>query len=133
MKLGFAIICDNAFTDGDGRLNIVQTFDTLRASSFPAIHPRLTVVTNFELEKEDSKSKEYTQKTVIKQRDTGKEIASAQGATKPSGEETRSIQFISYFIGLPLDLLPGKKDGFYDVEIDIENLHLTTFFKVEKA
>ena len=72
MKLRFAIVCDNAFTDSQGRLSIVQTFDNISAPGFPAIHPRISIVTSYILEKSDDKSREYKQILKIVNNKTGK-------------------------------------------------------------
>lgn len=128
MKLKFAIICDNAFTDESKRLNIIQTFDIITATDFPAIHPRLTVVTNFELEKSDSKDKPYVQEVKITQRETGRVIATNTVTTKPENPDVKNIQFISYFIGLPF-----REEGFYDVDISLEKSSHKTSFYVGKS
>lgn len=50
-KLNFVIICDMAFiTKETDNLNLIGVFENIVASSFPAIHPRFSVVTNIEAE-----------------------------------------------------------------------------------
>lgn len=115
MKLSFATICDNAFTDNSGRLNIIQMFNTVGSADYPSIHPRLALVTSFQLEEDDSRTKKYSLKMTFKQKSTGKEIASISNSATPESGSTENIQFISYFIGLPLE-----REGEYEFEFEIE-------------
>ena len=114
MKLNFAIICDNAFTDKTGRLNIIQTFDSITTPGFPAIHPRLTITTSFKLEDSDSRTKDYIQTVIIEQRDPKKAIARLETTNKPM-EGIKNIQFVAYFVGIKFD-----QEGIYDVKIKLD-------------
>lgn len=102
MKLNFAIICDNAFIDKDGRLNIIQTFDTITTAAFPAIHPRLTFVTSHSLYKEEG-GNTYIQEVEIISKDSKTIIASAKSKPKETNKDTKNIQFITYFVGLKFE------------------------------
>src|SRR3990167_2750192 len=44
LKLDFAIICDNAFLDANGKLNINGVFDTIKSTGFPAAHKNMSIV-----------------------------------------------------------------------------------------
>jgi hypothetical protein len=113
MKLNFAVICDNAFVDDSSRLNIIQIFDTIRAHSFPAVHPRLTIATSFALQESDDKTSSHTLNTTIKRISDGKEIATTTNSVSPN-EKTKNLQFISYFVGLPID-----GEGEYEIILEI--------------
>lgn len=108
MNLNFAIICEHAFVDGGGRLSTIQAFDTITANKFPATHPKLTVVTNYSPEKDDS-AKEINQQIEIVNPD-GKKIATLTQPILPPGGQ--NIQLISYFLNTSLE-----KAGVYKVKI----------------
>jgi hypothetical protein len=46
VKLNFLHVCENAFTSSDGKLNIIGIFNQIKASSFPAAHPKLSIVSS---------------------------------------------------------------------------------------
>lgn len=126
MKLNFAIICDNAFIDKEGRLTVVQTFNIIKSQSFPAIHPRLTVVTNYSSDNDDP-TQELEHLVRILDPD-GKEISNLVIKREGVKKET---QFISYFSGLPFE-----KPGIYKVEILLNNENQKTLplpLQTEKA
>ncbi|NMB91949.1 hypothetical protein GYA37_03855 [candidate division WWE3 bacterium] len=100
MKLNFAIICDNAFTDEVGRLNIIQTFDVIFAPNFPAIHPRLSIVTNYALEEKDKKDEEYKQTLTIINSSAKEPIISLENVVTPKVGKERNIQYITNIVGL---------------------------------
>ncbi len=113
MKLKFAIVCNNAFTDSNGRLNIVQTFDNINTPGFPAIHPRFSIVTSYEFENGDSRRKDCTQILKIIHEGTGKEVATIKKTLSPKKSDSQ-IQYIANFIGLPFE-----KEGKYLVELTL--------------
>lgn len=47
MDIDLAVLADAATVDGSGKLNILGVFDRLGADSFPARHPRLSLVLRF--------------------------------------------------------------------------------------
>lgn len=114
MKIKFAIICESAFTDSEGRLNIIQTFNIIRASSFPAIHPKLAVVTNIELESKEISAETISQSTEIVHRGSGKMLAKSEPVNMKVSQK-KNVQFISNFIGLRFD-----KPGEYDINLVID-------------
>ena len=73
MKLRFIIISDNAFADETGRLSIIQAFDIIKAPSFPAIHPRLSIVARWDLENDAEKRQSHKQEIIIREKNSGKE------------------------------------------------------------
>ena len=99
MKLNFAIMCDNAFTDQQGRLNIIQTFEGLVSPEFPVVYPRLTIVTNYSGEKDDVIGQDYNQLLSIKNK-SDKEITKVNLKVPYNGLQN-NIQLISYIEGLP--------------------------------
>lgn len=46
LKLNFLHVCDTAFPDQNGNLNIIGIFEYISNSSFPFVYPRITVVFN---------------------------------------------------------------------------------------
>jgi len=53
MQLRYALLCDHANVTQDGKLNCIGIFDRLFATSFPALHRELFLVTAFETDPED--------------------------------------------------------------------------------
>ena len=47
MEVNLALLCDAANTTADGKLNILGTFDTIHAGSFPVVHPMMHLVLRF--------------------------------------------------------------------------------------
>lgn len=46
IKLNFIHVCDNAFVSNDGnKLNIIGIFENIHSESYPAIHPKFSIVT----------------------------------------------------------------------------------------
>lgn len=99
MKLKFAIICNNAFTDGEGKLNIIQVFDIIFASGFPTIQPQLSVATKYDFEEDNNKEKEYKQILVFIQEKTGKELLKAEKTIKPVRDKKGGLQYVVNVIG----------------------------------
>ena len=128
MKIKFAIVCDNAFTDNDGRLNIIQTFEIIRAASFPAIHPKLTVVTKVELESKEIAVETISQSTEIVEHNSGKVLIKSE-PKEMNVSQKKNVQFIAGFIGLKFD-----KPGEYDVYLVInkKKTEKVTSFSVER-
>ena len=110
MNLKFAIVCDNAFTDPEGRLNIIQVFDTIFAPNFPAIHPRLSIVTSYSLDKGDNKTEEYKQLLKIVNTKTGKEMFKLERAIKPNAGRDSYVQYIANIVGVTF-----PNEGRYEV------------------
>ena len=114
MKVNFAIVAKNAFTDSDGRLSIIQVIETIRTASFPAIHPELVVVSRIKL---DSK-KAVSQSTEIVHSDSGQILVKSEPADMEVSQK-KGIQFISTFIGLRFN-----KPGIYHINIKINQKKL---------
>jgi len=113
MKLNYALTCDNAFTDESGRINIIQTFENIKASDVPAIHPKFTVITNYLFENDSEKGQEYTQLIELFFHDSNEMIASLSTKATPPSAST-SINFIGYFVGIKFE-----KYGIYDIKIKL--------------
>lgn len=113
MKFNFAIICDNAFLDKQNRLNIVQSFNTINAEEFPAIHQRLTVVTNYIAEAKDLNKKK--EQTVAIFDPENHKIIDNTIVTETNTTTGNEVQFISYFLNIPL-----KTEGTYTVKVYLD-------------
>ncbi|EKE15742.1 MAG: hypothetical protein ACD_11C00108G0036 [uncultured bacterium] len=46
VKLNFLHVCENAFVSQDGKLSIIGIFNQIKASNFPAAHPKLSIVSS---------------------------------------------------------------------------------------
>jgi hypothetical protein len=58
MKVTFVALADAANVSQENKLNILGIFNIVWASAFPAIHPQLQLVMNFEASKaEEGKTK----------------------------------------------------------------------------
>ena len=115
MTLRYVIICDNAYTDEAGRLNIIQVFDTINATGFPAIHPRLSIVTKWDFEEGDDKEANHKQKLVIIEKNTRKEIFNKERELTAKSGRDKSLQFINNIIGLKFD-----QAGVYEVQVSMD-------------
>jgi len=117
MKLRFIIISDNAFADETGRLTIIQAFDNISASGFPAIHPRISIVTRWDLNSEEEKMMTHKQTIAIYEKSTGNEIAKTPERTlKANPGHDSSIQFINNIIGIKFD-----RAGVYQVKVQMDD------------
>lgn len=113
MRLKFIIVSDNAFTDKEDGLNIIQTFDIIKTRGFPAIHPRISVVTKWEFEPADDKKSPHKQKLIIIEGKTGNKIAETPERELTAGSEgTKSLQYINNFMGLKFD-----REGTYKIQV----------------
>jgi len=113
MKLNFTIICDNAFTDQQGRLNIIQIFEHISSKSYPATYPRMVIVTNYSVTEEE-KNKEYIQILEITERKTKKVLSTTNPISIVPTENVNNMNYLCYFNGLTF-----TDPGDYDVTIKI--------------
>lgn len=59
MEISLALLADGANASQDGKLNILGIFNSLAAQSFPAVHPQLHLVLQFEATRaEEGKTKQ---------------------------------------------------------------------------
>jgi hypothetical protein len=112
IKLNFVIVCDNAFiAQGTNSLNIIGIFDRINTQKFPAVHPRLVIVTNI-----SGEPGEYIQLIVIKNKITGNKIAELSGKLIIN-KEGQKAQFLGNFFNLVFPL-----SGEYIVEAYINDI-----------
>lgn len=45
-KLNFLHVCENVISPADGKVSVISIFNRIFAKSFPAVHPRFSVVSN---------------------------------------------------------------------------------------
>jgi len=113
MKLNYILLCDNAFVDSEGQLNAIQIFDQINTTNIlPVAHPRMTIVTNFTMELDESKS-DHNQKVEILD-PTGSPIASVNANMHPEMNESK-LQLISTFFGTIF-----KVAGIYTIRTTID-------------
>ena len=120
LKLDFAIICDNAFLDANGKLNINGVFDTIKSTGFPAAHKNMSIVIKM-------KMPEGLYNEIVKIKRNGSDIVSTP-ETKIKKDKSGTHQFIHHFINT---IFPEAGD--YAVEIQINgNLIETSKLILEK-
>lgn len=118
MKLKFIIVCENAFVDETKRLNVIQAFDIIKATSFPAFHPQMSIVTKWEFEDGDSKQSEHKQKLTIIEDQTDKIIIEIpEKELTSTAVENKSLQFITNIIGLKFD-----NAGIYRIQVYMDKI-----------
>lgn len=133
MKLQYVIICENAFTDEAGRLTIVQTFDIIKTQGFPAIHPKMTIVTKWRFESSDAKDKPHSQRIEITSQDDQKKpflVIPEFALTAKDKDHNNYLQYISN-----LQNIAFHKPGKYQVKIFMdgkEAREVDTIFEVQK-
>ncbi len=109
-KLNFIIVCDNAFlTQGTNSLNIIGIFDRVGAEKFPAVHPRIVVVTNIM-----GDVGEYNQIITFKNKSTGEKIAELSGKLSINVIGQKA-QFIGNFFNI---VFPFAGEYVFEVSID---------------
>lgn len=110
MKLNFIVTCEHAFADSEQRISIIQVFNTIKAKSFPVIHPKLTVVTHYTLEDKELGGT-FSQSIEVFD-PAGKRMADI--ALDFTGKE-RNVQTIGYFYNLPIGV-----EGTYKIRVDVD-------------
>lgn len=117
IKLNFVIVCDNAFiAQGTNSLNIIGIFNRIGAPKFPAVYPRMVVVTNMTGEIGD-----HTQIITLKNRLTGEKIAELPGKLKIN-EIGQNAQFMGNFFNV---VFPSAGEYVFEVIIDNQLQDLT--------
>ena len=107
----------------------IRTYPIIRASSFPAIHPRLAIVTNIELDPKEAAAGTISQSTEIVHNDSEKILAKSEPVAMKVSQE-KNVQFISNFIGLGFDK-PGEY--YVNLVIDKKRHSKIASFTVEKS
>lgn len=108
VKLNFAHVCENAFTSSDGKLNVIGIFNQINTLSFPALHPRLMIVTSV-----TGEVKKYTESIEIVS-SKGDVIARA-GNPIEIFKGGGAANFIADFVGI---IFP--EEGTYRIRIKID-------------
>lgn len=104
MKLKYIIVAENIYTDNEGRLNINQAYDIIYASSFPAIHPKISIVTRWMFEKKDNKKLTYKQKIKIVNSKNNKVVLETdEFGLRANEKNNKGLVFISNITNIELD------------------------------
>lgn len=118
VKLNFVILCENAFlAQGTNSLNIIGIFDRIGAFNFPAIHPRLVVITNISGDPDN-----YDQIIIIKNKNTGQEIAKLESKLMINSIGQKA-QFIGSFFNV---MFPVAGEYVVEISINGQLQNLTT-------
>lgn len=128
MELDFVIIANNAFVDKNGRLSVIQTFDSITSDGFPAIHPQMSIVTKWSFKNNNEKNKTHTQEIIIKN-ESGKPIGPSLKKSLRVENGGDHLQFIANIVGLKFDD-PGKYT--LDVIMDDKKFETNTAIKIDK-
>ncbi|MFZ2152971.1 MAG: hypothetical protein WAV41_02835 [Microgenomates group bacterium] len=121
IKLKLATICDNAFTDQNGQLTIVQTFNQIFIAKVGIPQPRLTIAVTYQLNNELPNPK-FTGNFDAKILDpSGKIIAPISVPKNGIKEGETEMNFIAYFVNLPLNYFGEYKIivSFLDISNDL--------------
>lgn len=65
MEVTLAALADSANVSGEGKLNILGTWDTLRATTFPVVHPSMSFAFRLKAEYEDKNTARQLQVNLI--------------------------------------------------------------------
>lgn len=109
LKLNFVHVCENAFLSKDNKLNIIGIFNKILSFGFPAIHPKLFIVTN--ISGELSEFKEAIE--IVSP--NNKVIVNAENQIKI--DENKSANFIAQFVGIPFE-----NEGIYKIRILVDGI-----------
>lgn len=110
VKLNFLHICENAFVSQDKKLSVINIFNQIRASNFPAAHPKFSIVTNISgIEGEYSEVVEIIAPNgeIVARAENNKMIIQKDGAAN----------FIANFIGVVFPV-----DGKYKIVVKVNNI-----------
>lgn len=111
VKLNFIIACDNAFVaQGTNSLNIIGIFDRIGAVKFPAMHPRLVLVTSI-----SGDPGEYDHVVTLKNKAMGEKIAELSGKLVIN-TLGKKAQFIGNFFNIVF-----PQPGEYVFEVTLNN------------
>lgn len=126
MEILLKTICDNAFADQAGKLNIIGIFDEIYAPRIPAVHPKMTLV--FVVKTESRKQLNHGFN--IEDPSGNKIMDSAQNPNiKPAiTGESGVINLMHNIVGLKLESY-----GEYKVNIYAGNLRESILFSVKPS
>lgn len=113
MDVKLAVLADAANVSREGKLNILGVFNVIYAASFPALHPPMYLVLNFEANNvEAGKTKTIE---IVFQDEDGVKLGSITGScVVPKGEAGYPIQ-INHVQRIPST--PFQKPGDYEFKI----------------
>ncbi|MHB8870976.1 MAG: DUF6941 family protein [Candidatus Doudnabacteria bacterium] len=110
-KLNFIHLCDSAFiTEGSKNLNIIGIFDVINSEGFPAIQPRMTIVTGVSSDTEGR----HTLETVIRHKN------------KPLYTQTKEFSELQYQNIHNLFNLPLLESGEYYIDVLVDKMLVGT-------
>ena len=114
MKISFKAICDDAFvTAGSNNLNIIGIFEHINSKSYPATHPRMSIV----LSLVDCKPGQEISYYPIIEGPSGIILDGSKNPSLAKGVSNDKINLIFNVIGLNL-----PEPGRYLVKLFIEDL-----------
>ena len=115
MKIELFCLCDAA-TNENGKLNLLGTYDTLRVSALPAVHPYCAVAMRIRFSSMENGP--HTVVISIIDEDGSKFIPPLKGAVEvyiPDGETTAAFNFV-----FNLQQLKFVKAGEYGIDLIID-------------
>lgn len=117
MKLRFCLVSENAFFAEDNKLSVLQMFEKIQSSGFPALQPKMSITTRWEFERKDDKNIEHIQKLEIISKKDGKNlIEPVEKPLKAHGENSEYLQFLVNINGLVF-----KHEGKYSIKVSIDD------------
>ena len=128
MRLKFCLLGESAFVDNAQRLSITQIFDYIESVSFPAMHSRMSIVTKWEFEENDDKTKDYIQKLTIINNNTNKEILDPVESSLRS--TSKDNQFLQFIVNIQSLILPDE--GEYTIRVALGKKIEKVIFKAIK-
>lgn len=120
MDVDLALLADAATIDASGKLNILGVFDRLTTGSFPARHPRLTLVLRFVAGTAEIGAHQVS----ISMRDgEGNEVFHIDGEMQLSPGRTGPAESIRVPHVLNLDGLVFPRAGRYSFDVKVDGEH----------
>lgn len=116
MDVHFAVIADAANVSREGKLNVLGMFNAIHSAAFPAMHPQMQLVVQFDAKKFDEGRKKPIDVEVL-EADGRKIFAFHTEMVVPKGEPGYPIRvnFIHTLTGVKFD-----KPGDYEINILVD-------------
>lgn len=116
VKLNFAHVCENVIISEDKKLSVINIFNQIKASDFPAVHAKLSIVSSVS----GGKGNYFETIEIVNEKNGDDVIARAENKEVYIGEENGVTNFIANFTNLLF-----SSEGRYKIRIKIDGVILS--------
>lgn len=118
MHCRYSFVCDAANISQTGNLNVLGIFRNINSAKFPCQHPRFTYVANIEFHRSESGKHSFRINFID---DDGKDIISPLTGEIEVSSSNRSANIL-----VELANIQFPKAGIYEIDLTLDNQHVTT-------